>query len=57
LRRIEIGGRALRSSGNAGGGDRLTRVAHLLHWGAGTPAEADESHQKVKRTGHDSERH
>ncbi len=57
LRRIEIGRRALRSPGNACGGDRLTRVTHLLHWSAAAAGEPDKSHKKGKRTFHDNHRH
>lgn len=57
LRGIEIGRRALRSSRDACGGDRLTRVAHLLHWSAAAAGEPDKSRKKDKRTFHDNHRH
>ncbi len=47
LRGIEIRGRALRGSGDACRGDRLARIAHLLHRGSAAAGEADEEQQKV----------
>jgi hypothetical protein len=43
LRGLEIGRRPFRCTGDAGGVDRLARIAHFLHGSPATAGEANET--------------
>ncbi len=40
---VEVGRGSLRCSGDAGGGDRLSCIAHFLHGGSTAAGEANET--------------